>query len=225
MPTADLDARFVTLASFVVSRHTTRYGLNGVNIYPAEHRTGAYIFATDGHRALACYDETAEVDQAFVMAVSPELRKAVFTRSISSNCPRVEIVRGGGALLHVRGGGTVWNSTHPVVMECDPVKGWRAVLPTNHAGAAPSGVGSFNAKSIKDFAEIANKIRKLFHGQNEPGTMRIKGADDHHPVEITFGQHPIYGVLMPMRSYYHEHDVSFLNDCPEDAATHKPETV
>jgi len=176
----ELNVKYLRAAVIVASKEETRYYLKGVAVQAGDK--GAFIVATDGHRAMA-FRQSAEA-QAPVDIIIPAGIIAGIT--VNKHVERAHLTCVGENLWRIDYGST------SVVFS--PIDGtfpdWRRVVPKEISGET----AQFNPSYVGDFAKVA----KALAAKGDCVKIAHNGGG---PALVTFGDDiDGFGLLMPTRA-------------------------
>jgi len=178
----ELNLKLLKVAALVASKEETRYYLKGVAVQAGPR--GAYIVATDGHRALAFRqsgDALPEINiiiPADIIAgikLNKHIDEATLTRESDTHW-RIDYC--GTATIFAPIDGTFPD--------------WRRIVPKETSGET----AQFNPAYVGDFAKVAKAL-----GRGEPCVKMAHNGQG--PALVTFGDDVDgFGLLMPTRANY-----------------------
>jgi len=179
----ELNIKLLKAAALAASKEETRYYLNGVAVQAGPR--GAYVVATDGHRALA-FRQTGD-DLPEVNIIIP----AYIIAGIKLNKydERAELTQESENRWRINYCGTA--------VTFAPIDGtfpdWRRIVPKETSGE----LAQFDPAYIGDFAKVAKVL-----GSNAKAGVKM-AHNGGGPALVTFGDDiDGFGVLMPTRANY-----------------------
>ena len=178
----ELNIRFLKAAALAVSKEQTRYYLTGVAVQVGPR--GAYIVATDGHRALAFRQSGDDL---------PEINIIIPADIIAGIKPP----KGVDIVYLTKESESRWRIDYcGASISFAPIDGtfpdWRRIVPKETSGET----SQFNPAYVGDFAKIAKAL-----GRGEPCVKMAHNGQG--PALVTFGDDiDGFGLLMPTRANY-----------------------